>query len=101
MFLHAYVLKTGEQLFSAETVERIQQLISGNNFLICYPPSAKAVNTTETEGQKRIKTHIVPPDHTDCSYSVLIDKTGAQDASPILDMMDLSSGSVIFSNPSP
>ena len=43
------------------------------------------------------ETHIVPPDRTDYSYSVLIDKTGTQDTTPILDVMGMLPGSVILS----
>ncbi|HET8562610.1 MAG TPA: LCP family protein [Candidatus Binatia bacterium] len=49
------------------------------------------------------ETHIIPSDRQDYAYSVLIDKTAAQDysqSSPILDVMGLSPSSVI-SSPDP
>jgi hypothetical protein len=49
------------------------------------------------------ETHIVPSDRQDYAYSVLIDKTAAQDYSqsdPILNVMGMSAGSVI-SSPDP
>src|SRR5687767_13902408 len=43
------------------------------------------------------ETHIVPPDRQDYAYSVLIDKTGTQDTTPVLDVMGMLPGSVILS----
>jgi LCP family protein required for cell wall assembly len=43
------------------------------------------------------ETHIVPPDRQDYAYSVLIDKTGTQDTTPILNVMGMLPGSVILS----
>jgi len=46
------------------------------------------------------EAHIVPSDQQDYAYSVLIDKTQAQDAAqsaPILDVMGMLPGSVISS----
>jgi hypothetical protein len=46
------------------------------------------------------ETHIVPSDRQDYAYSVLIDKTGTQDSTPILNVMGMLPGSVI-SSPDP
>jgi len=46
------------------------------------------------------ETHIVSSDRQDYAYSVLIDKSGAQDSSPILNVMGMLPGSVI-SSPDP
>ena len=46
------------------------------------------------------ETHIVPSDRTDYAYSVLIDKTGTQDSTPILSVMGMMPGSII-SSPDP
>jgi polyisoprenyl-teichoic acid--peptidoglycan teichoic acid transferase len=43
------------------------------------------------------ETHIVPSDRQDYAYSVLIDKTGTQDSTPILNVMGMQPGSVILS----
>jgi polyisoprenyl-teichoic acid--peptidoglycan teichoic acid transferase len=43
------------------------------------------------------ETHIVPSDRQDYAYSVLIDKTGTQDTTPILNVMGMLPGGVILS----
>ena len=43
------------------------------------------------------ETHIVPSDRQDYAYSVLIDKTGTQDSTPILNVMGMQPGNVILS----
>lgn len=71
------------------------------------------MNGTSIEGHESLaatrlnyagyETHMVPSDRQDYAYSVLIDKTTAQDFSqsnPILNVMGMSSGSVI-SSPDP
>ena len=46
------------------------------------------------------ETNVIPSDRQDYAYSVLIDKTGTQDSTPILDVMGMLPGSVI-SSPDP
>jgi len=46
------------------------------------------------------ETHIIPSDRQDYAYSVLIDKTGTQDSTPILNVMGMLPGSAI-SSPDP
>src|SRR5215207_398502 len=46
------------------------------------------------------ETYIVPSDRADYAYSVLIDKTGTQDSTPILNVMGMLPGSAI-SSPDP
>jgi LCP family protein required for cell wall assembly len=46
------------------------------------------------------ETHIVPSDRTDYAYSVLIDKSGVQDSTPLLNVMGMETSSVI-SSPDP
>ena len=46
------------------------------------------------------ETNIIPSDRTDYAYSVLIDKTGTQDSTPILNVIGMLPGSVI-SSPDP
>jgi hypothetical protein len=46
------------------------------------------------------ETHIIPSDRQDYAYSVLIDKAGTQDSTPILNVMGMLPGSII-SSPEP
>ena len=103
----AYVLLPNE--------EALNQMLTQAMSASARPAEKQAVvidvmNGTNIEGYANLaatqlnyagyETNIVPPDRTDYAYSVLIDKTAAQDpnlSSPILNVMGMQPGGVIAS----
>lgn len=85
---------------STKTVERQKTVIDVMNGTSIAGYETLAATRLNYAGYE---THIVPSDRQDYAYSVLIDKTAAQDraqSDPILDVMGLLPGSVI-SGPDP
>ena len=61
---------------------------------MCLGYESQAVTRPSYVGDE---TPLIPSDRQDYAYSVLIDKTGAQDSTPILNIMGMLPGSVISS----
>lgn len=103
----AYVLLPNEaalQGLLTEAVSPATQIVEKQSIVI------DVMNGTTIEGYETLaanrlnyagyETHIIPSDRQDYAYSVLIDKTGTQDSTPILTVMGMLPGSVI-SSPDP
>jgi LCP family protein required for cell wall assembly len=106
----AYVLLPDEaalQQMLTEAMSPSTQIVEKQAVIIDVM-NGTAIEGHETLAATRLnyagyETHIVPSDRQDYAYSVLIDKTAAQDYSqsdPILNVMGMSAGSVI-SSPDP
>jgi hypothetical protein len=86
---------------STKTVERQTIVIDVMNGTSIAGYEALATSRLNYAGYE---THIIPSDRQDYAYSVLIDKTTAQDSiqsEPILNVMGMLPGSVIVAPPSP
>jgi LCP family protein required for cell wall assembly len=106
----AYVLLPDEAALQAMLTEAMSpstQVVEKQAIVIDVM-NGTAIEGYETLASTRLnyagyETHIVPSDRQDYAYSVLIDKTTAQDYSqsdPILNVMGMSAGNVI-SSPDP
>src|SRR5687767_11714139 len=103
----AYVLLPNKEMLQQMLTEALSpstQVVEKQSIVI------DVMNGTTIEGYETLaanrlnyagyETHIIPSDRTDYAYSVLIDKTGTQDSTPILNVMGMLPGSVI-SSPDP
>ena len=103
----AYVLLPNEEALQGLLTEALSpatQIVEKQSILIDVM-NGTTIPGYETLAAERLnyagyETHIVPSDRTDYAYSVLIDKTGTQDSTPILSVMGMMPGSII-SSPDP
>jgi polyisoprenyl-teichoic acid--peptidoglycan teichoic acid transferase len=103
----AYVLLPNEEMLQRMLTEALSpstQTVEKQSIVIDVM-NGTTIPGYETLAAERLnyagyETHIVPSDRTDYAYSVLIDKTGTQDSTPILGVMGMLPGSVI-SSPDP
>jgi polyisoprenyl-teichoic acid--peptidoglycan teichoic acid transferase len=103
----AYVLLPNEELLQQMLTEALSpstQIVQKQSIVIDVM-NGTTIAGYETLAASRLnyagyETHIVPSDRQDYAYSVLIDKTGTQDSTPILNVMGMLPGSVI-SSPDP
>jgi len=103
----AYVLLPNEEALQGLLTEALSpatQVVEKQSIVIDVM-NGTTIPGYETLAAERLnyagyETHIVPSDRQDYAYSVLIDKTGTQDSTPILNVMGMMPGSVI-SSPDP
>ena len=103
----AYVLLPNEEMLQGMLTEALSpstQIVEKQSIVIDVM-NGTTIPGYETLAANRLnyagyETHIVPSDRTDYAYSVLIDKSGTQDSTPILGVMGMLPGSVI-SSPDP
>ena len=103
----AYVLLPNEEALQGLLTEALSpatQVVEKQSIVIDVM-NGTTIPGYETLAAERLnyagyETHMVPSDRQDYAYSVLIDKTGTQDSTPILNVMGMMPGSVI-SSPDP
>ena len=100
----AYVLLPNEEMLQGLLTEALSPAaqVEEKQAIVIDVMNGTTIPGYETLAATRLnyagyETHIVPSDRTDYAYSVLIDKTGTQDTTPILNVMGMQTGSVILS----
>jgi polyisoprenyl-teichoic acid--peptidoglycan teichoic acid transferase len=100
----AYVLLPNEELLQQLLTEALAPATQNveKQSIVIDVMNGTTITGYETLAASRLnyagyETHIVPSDRQDYAYSVLIDKTGTQDSTPILNVMGMLPGSVIAS----
>lgn len=100
----AYVLLPNEEMLQqllTEALSPATQIVEKQSIVIDVM-NGTTIPGYETLAANRLnyagyETHIIPSDRTDYAYSVLIDKSGTQDSTPILNVMGMQPDGVISS----